>query len=92
MVMEAAMDEKREMKDEILTFKVSGEEADMIRKAAARDGVSVSQHIRTCVLYVSFKQGDPVAVRVFTDGVNKAVKDFISKVTRIQTKGAKAKS
>jgi hypothetical protein len=90
--MEKMMDEKREMKDEILTFKVSGEEAEMIRKAAAKDGVSVSQHIRTCVLYVSFKQGDPVAVRVFTGGVNKAVKEFIEKVTRIQTKGAKARS
>jgi hypothetical protein len=92
------MTEKKEMKDEILTFKVTAEEAEMIRNAAAREGVSVSQHIRTAVLYASFVEGDPLAVRIFKDGVTKAVKEFVGKVTSIQPKrnrstqdGAKAK-
>ena len=35
-----------EMKGEILTFKVSEEEAEMIRKAAKEEGLSVSRYIR----------------------------------------------
>ena len=77
------MVEKREMKDEILTFKVSGEEAEMIRKSAARQGVTVSHHIRTAVLYANFLEGDPVAARVFKEGVMSATKEFIERVTTI---------
>ena len=86
------MAEKKEIKDEILTFKVTGEEAAMIRRAAAKEGVSVSQHIRTAVLYQSFLEGDPVAVQIFKDGVAKAVKDFVAKVTNMPAKRAKARS
>lgn len=86
------MAEKKEMKDEILTFKVSGEEAAMIRRAAKKDGVSVSQHIRTCVLYISWAEGDPVAKKMFREGVKKALDEFIGKVTGIQPKKVKARS
>ena len=82
-------EEKKEMKDEILTFKVSGEEAAMIRRTAAKEGVSVSQHIRTAVLYASYAQGDPDAVRIFKENVSKAVKEFFTKVTGIQPKRVK---
>ena len=85
-------DEKNEMKDEILTFKVSGEEAAMIRRTAAKEGGSVSQHIRTAVLYASYVEGDPVALRVFKEGVSKAVKEFFTKVTGIQPKKVRGRS
>lgn len=86
-----AMAEKKEMKDEILTFKVTAEEAEMIRRAAAKDGVTVSQHIRTAVMYASFLEGDPVAARLFKEGVLKAATEFINKVTTIP-KRSKGKS
>src|SRR3972149_2292702 len=85
-------DEKNEMKDEILTFKVSGEEAAMIRRTAAKEGVSVSHHIRTAVLYASYVEGDPVALRVFKEGVSKAVKELFTRVSAIQPKRGKARS
>src|SRR3972149_2578677 len=53
-----------EMKDEIITFKVSGEEAAMIRKAAADEKMTVSRYIRACVLRDRGLSGDPVALRV----------------------------
>ena len=84
--------EKKEMKDEILTFKVSGEEAAMIRRTAAKEGVSVSQHIRTAVLYASFVEGDPVALRVFKEGVSRAVKELFTRVSAIQPKRVKGRA
>ncbi len=56
-----------EMKDEIITFKVSGEEAAMIRKAAAAERLSVSRYIRSCVLRDRGLSGDPVALRIIFD-------------------------
>jgi hypothetical protein len=88
---EDAMTGKKEMKDEILTFKVTAEEAEMIRNAAAREGVTVSQHIRTAILYGSFLEGDPVAVRIFKEGVVKATKEFVNRVTALPRR-AKARA
>ncbi len=53
-----------EMKDEIITFKVSGEEAAMIRRAAKTEKMSVSRYIRACVLRDRGLSGDPVALRI----------------------------
>ena len=86
------MPEKKDMKDEILTFKVSAEEAAMIRRTATKEGVTLSQHIRTAVLYASYAQGDPDAVRIFKENVSKAVKEFFTKVTGIQPKKVRGRS
>ena len=65
-----------EMKDEIITFKVSGEEAVMIRKAAKEEGMTVSRYIRACVLRDRGLSGDPVALRIMFDNFKNMMRDL----------------
>ena len=82
-----------EMKDEIITFKVSGEEAAMIRKAAADEKMTVSRYIRACVLRDRGLSGDPVALRVMFDNFKDMMRDMfggkVDKETLEEGKGAK---
>ena len=64
-----------EMKDEIITFKVSGEEAAMIRKAAEEEGMTISRYIRSCVLRDRGLSGDPVALRMIFDNFKEMMRD-----------------
>jgi hypothetical protein len=64
-----------EMKGVILTFKVSEEEAEMIRKAAEEEGMSVSRYIRACILRDRGLSGDPVALRIFFDNFKEMMRD-----------------
>jgi len=64
-----------EMKGEIITFKVSEEEAEMIRKAAKEEGMSVSRYLRACVLRDRGLSGDPVALRIVFDNFKEAMRD-----------------
>jgi hypothetical protein len=64
-----------EMKDEIITFKVSGQEAEMIRKAAKEEKMSVSRYIRSCVLRDRGLSGDPVALRIIFDNFKEMMRD-----------------
>jgi hypothetical protein len=65
-----------EMKGEILTFKVSEEEAAMIRKAAKEEGLSVSRYIRACTLRDRALSGDPVALRIIFDNFKEMMRDL----------------
>jgi hypothetical protein len=82
-----------EMKDEIITFKVSGEEAAMIRKAAEEEGMTVSRYIRACVIRDRGLSGDPVALRVMFDNFKDMMRDMfggkVDKETLEEGKGAK---
>jgi hypothetical protein len=72
-----------EMKDEIITFKVSGEEAEMIRKAAREEKMSVSRYIRSCILRDRGLSGDPVALRYIFDNFKEMMREvFGSKVDK----------
>ena len=72
-----------EMKGEILTFKVSEEEAAMIRRAAKEEGLSVSRYIRACTLRDRALSGDPVALRIIFDNFKEMMRDiFGGKVDR----------
>jgi hypothetical protein len=64
-----------EMKGEILTFKVSEEEAEMIRKAAKEEKMSVSRYLRACVIRDRALSGDPVALRVIFDNFKEMMRD-----------------
>ena len=64
-----------EMKGVILTFKVSEEEAAMIRKAAKEEGLSVSRYIRACTLRDRGLSGDPVALRIIFDNFKEMMRD-----------------
>jgi len=63
------------MKGEIITFKVSEEEAEMIRKAAKEEGMSVSRYLRACVLRDRGLSGDPVALRIVFDNFKEMMRD-----------------
>ena len=65
-----------EMKGVILTFKVSEEEAEMIRKAAKEEGLSVSRYIRACTLRDRGLSGDPVALRIIFDNFKEMMRDI----------------
>jgi hypothetical protein len=65
-----------EMKGVILTFKVSDEEAEMIRKAAKEEGLSVSRYIRACTLRDRALSGDPVALRIIFDNFKEMMRDL----------------
>src|SRR3989337_2942225 len=82
-----------EMKDEIITFKVSGEEAAMIRKAAKEEGMTISRYIRACVLRDRGLSGDPVALRIMFDNFKNMMRDLfggkVDKETLEEGKGAK---
>ncbi len=65
-----------EMKGVILTFKVSEEEAEMIRKAAKEEGLSVSRYIRACILRDRGLSGDPVALRIMFDNFKEMMRDI----------------
>ena len=65
-----------EMKGVILTFKVSDEEAEMIRKAAKEEGLSVSRYIRACTLRDRVLSGDPVALRIIFDNFKEMMRDL----------------
>ena len=83
-----------EMKDEIITFKVSGEEAVMIRKAAKEEGMSVSRYIRACVLRDRGLSGDPVALRIMFDNFKNMMRDLfggkVDQETLEEGKGVKS--
>ena len=83
-----------EMKDEIITFKVSGEEAAMIRKAAKEEGMSVSRYIRACVLRDRGLSGDPVALRIMFDNFKNMMRDLfggkVDQETLEEGKGVKS--
>jgi len=82
-----------EMKGEIITFKVSEEEAEMIRKAAKEEGMSVSRYLRACVLRDRGLSGDPVALRIVFDNFKEAMRDVfggkVDKEALEEGKGAK---
>jgi hypothetical protein len=65
-----------EMKGVILTFKVSEEEAEMIRRAAKEEGMSVSRYIRACTLRDRALSGDPVALRIVFDNFKEMMRDL----------------
>jgi len=65
-----------EMKGVILTFKVSEEEAEMVRKAAKEEGLSVSRYIRACILRDRGLSGDPVALRIMFDNFKEMMRDI----------------
>lgn len=65
-----------EMKGVILTFKVSEEEAEMVRKAAKEEGLSVSRYIRACILRDRGLSGDPVALRIIFDNFKEMMRDI----------------
>ena len=65
-----------EMKGVILTFKVSEEEAAMIRNAAKEEGLSVSRYIRACTLRDRALSGDPVALRIIFDNFKEMMRDL----------------
>ena len=83
-----------EMKDEIITFKVSGEEAVMIRKAAKEEGMTVSRYIRACVLRDRGLSGDPVALRIMFDNFKNMMRDLfggkVDQETLEEGKGVKS--
>ena len=83
-----------EMKDEIITFKVSGEEAAMIRKAAKEEGMTVSRYIRACVLRDRGLSGDPVALRIMFDNFKNMMRDLfggkVDQETLEEGKGVKS--
>jgi len=77
-----------EMKGEIITFKVSEEEAEMIRKAAKEEGLSVSRYIRACTLRDRALSGDPVALRIIFDNFKEMMRDlFGGKVDKESLEG-----
>jgi hypothetical protein len=82
-----------EMKGEIITFKVSEEEAEMIRKAAKEEGMSVSRYLRACVLRDRGLSGDPVALRIVFDNFKEMMRDVfggkVDKELLEEGKGAK---
>ena len=83
-----------EMKDVIITFKVSGEEAVMIRKAAKEEGMTVSRYIRACVLRDRGLSGDPVALRIMFDNFKNMMRDLfggkVDQETLEEGKGVKS--
>ena len=83
-----------EMKDEIITFKVSGEEAAMIRKAAKEEGMTISRYIRACVLRDRGLSGDPVALRIMFDNFKNMMRDLfggkVDQETLEEGKGVKS--
>ena len=83
-----------EMKDEIITFKVSGQEAAMIRNAAKEEGMKVSRYIRACVLRDRGLSGDPVALRIIFDNFKEMMRDVfggkVEKESIEEGKGAKS--
>ena len=82
-----------EMKGEIITFKVSEEEAEMIRKAAKEEGMSVSRYLRACVLRDRGLSGDPVALKIIFDNFKEMMRDVfggkVDKEALEEWKGAK---
>jgi AAA+ superfamily predicted ATPase len=82
-----------EMKGVILTFKVSEEEAEMIRKAAKEEGMSVSRYLRACVIRDRGLSGDPVALKIVFDNFKEAMRDVfggkVDKEALAEGKGAK---
>jgi len=83
-----------EMKDEIITFKVSGDEAAMIRKAAKEEKMTVSRYIRACVIRDRGLSGDPVALRIIFDNFKEMMRDVfggkVEKESLEEGKGAKS--
>jgi uncharacterized protein (DUF1778 family) len=80
-----------EMKGVILTFKVSEEEAEMIRNAAKEEGLSVSRYIRACTLRDRALSGDPVALRIIFDNFKEMMRDlFGGKVDKESLEEGKA--
>lgn len=83
-----------EMKGEILTFKVSEEEAEMIRKAAKEEKMSVSRYLRACVIRDRGLSGDPVALRIIFDNFKEMMRDVfggkVEKESLVEGKGAKS--
>jgi len=83
-----------ERKGEIITFKVSDDEAKMIKEAAKSDGLSVSRYIRACVLRDRGLSGDSVALRIIFDNFKEMMRDvfggMLEKESLEEGKGAKS--
>lgn len=58
------------------------EEAEMLKRAAAREKKSISDYVRTCVVMVRGIEGDPVAWQVIRENVKAAVEEYFPPARR----------
>lgn len=61
-------------RDQIVTFKVSNEELEMLKRGAEKEGMTQSEYCRACVIRDRFKDNDPIAIKIFKENVAMFVK------------------
>lgn len=67
---------------EIIQVRVTPEEAAMVKRAAAKEGQTVSEYIRSCIVTVRGIEGDPVAWAVIRKNVQQAVEGLFAAARR----------
>lgn len=65
------------MKSRVLAGRFTEEEEKMIVKAAAKEGVSVSEYIRRCVMVKHGMELDPVAWKIVGNNILKAIEECL---------------
>lgn len=61
-------------RDQIVTFKVSGEELEMLKRGAESEGMTQSEYCRACLIRDRFRERDPIAIKIFKENVSTFVK------------------
>ena len=62
------------VKDKIITFKVTAEELKMVKRGAEKEGFTMSDYCRACVIRDRLMDLDPVAVKIMKENVGTFMK------------------
>lgn len=69
---------------ESFQIRLTPEEASMVRKAAASEGQSISEYIRSCLVAVRGIEGDPVAWAIIRKNIQAAIAEVFPPARRKQ--------
>jgi hypothetical protein len=65
----------------VVTFKVTAEELEAIKRGASTEGKSISEYCRACVLRDRFKSQDSDIMRGFAETIFKNLEDYLKFVS-----------
>jgi hypothetical protein len=77
------VDEMGETREHVMNFKVSTEEMEMIRRGAAKEGMTPSEYCRTCIYWDRTIEGDEYAVKKFKENISNFVKSVPGNIKKI---------
>ena len=77
------------VRDKVVTFKVSEDELEMIKRGAESENMSQSDYCRSCVVRDRLIEGDPTAIKIVKGNIaayvktsEEALEDMIDKLVK----------